>query len=80
MTTQPKMPTQARKARRRSAAALTLALVAMIALSLRPAASGATGLVGEPAADFTLQGTDFQTYRLSDHRGKVVLLFMLGYL
>jgi peroxiredoxin len=64
----------------RSGLAAVLVLGAMLAIALRPAPSAATGLVGEPAADFALEGTDFQTYRLSDQRGKVVLLFMLGYL
>jgi hypothetical protein len=62
---------------------LTVAAAALaIGLPLLPPAerAQATGQVGEPAADFTLEGTDFQDYTLSDYRGNVVLLFMLGYL
>jgi hypothetical protein len=39
----------------------------------------AVGQVGEPAADFTLESSTYQTHTLSDYLGEVVLLFMVGY-
>jgi hypothetical protein len=39
----------------------------------------ATGQVGEPAADFSLQDTEGITHTLSGEQGRVVVLFMMGY-
>ncbi|MBK8164809.1 MAG: redoxin domain-containing protein [bacterium] len=54
-------------------------LLTAIGLMLAAGTAGATGQVGEPAADFTLQSTTGQTHKLSDYDGKVRFLFMLGY-
>lgn len=58
------------------------ALALMLALSL-PAAALATGQVGEPAADFSLQeavpGGGGPWHTFSDHDGKVRFLVFFGY-
>ena len=67
--------------RRRRSARLSL-LTAGLALLLVPLLAGtalATGQVGEPAADFTLQATDGTWYTLSDFGGQIVFLYMIGY-
>ena len=67
--------------RRRRGARLSL-LTAGLALLLVPLFAGAalaTGQVGEPAADFTLQATDGTWYTLSDFSGQIVFLYMIGY-
>ena len=65
--------------RRWSRAVLAGALLLMLAAgSTGPA--GATGQVGEPAANFSLLGDDGLTYVLDHYRGRVVMLFMLGYM
>ncbi len=51
--------------------------VALGALLLMAAASSAEAAgpgVGDPAPEFNLPGSDGKTYRLSDLRGKVVVL------
>ena len=56
-------------------------ILAMATLLLLATQVHATGQVGEPAADFTLQDSnpgDWHTL-LSDHEGEVVVLFMIGY-
>ena len=35
--------------------------------------------VGQPAPDFTLKSLNNSDYKLSDNRGKVILVFMVGY-
>jgi hypothetical protein len=60
----------------------TLAIAAL-ALLLAPATARGTNSVGQPAFDFTknqLVGTSVgPAWTLSDHRGTVVVLFVLGY-
>ena len=55
-----------------------ITLVASLALGVATSA-GATGMVGETAADFSLTGLDGKVYSLSQYRGKVVLLNFFGY-
>jgi len=62
-----------------------LAMITFLTLTslalLLPLQVWATGQVGEPGADFTLQDShpgDWHT--LSDYQGNVVILFMIGYL
>ncbi len=61
---------------------MVLTALVLVALSLlQTVPVFAVGQVGEPAADFTLQDSnpgDWHT--LSDYRGNVVVLFMIGYL
>ncbi len=58
---------------RRIATGLTLAIMLSAGTAL------ATGQVGEPAADFTLTDSQGMVHTLSDYRGEVVILFMMGY-
>jgi hypothetical protein len=48
-------------------------------LLLATGQAGATGQIGEPAADFTLQDSEGNWHTLSDYRDHVVVLFMVGY-
>jgi peroxiredoxin Q/BCP len=49
--------------------------IALLALGLVPSSAGAQELkAGDPAPDFTLQGTDGKTYALKDLKGKWVVL------
>jgi len=53
-------------------------LVTLMTLGVNQAS--ATGQVGEPAADFTLQDSNPGNWHtLSDYQGEVVVLFMMGY-
>ncbi len=72
-------PPQHRRLRRSPRAALAGALLLLLAASSTGPA-GATGQVGEPAANFSLLGDDGLTYVLNHYRGRVVMLFMLGYM
>ena len=60
---------------------MAVTLLAIATLLLLATQVHATGQVGEPAADFTLQDSnpgDWHTL-LSDYEGEVVVLFMIGY-
>jgi len=52
--------------------------VAALAVAATVAPSHAVG-PGDPAPDFTLQDSGGTPYRLSDYRGRVVLLALVGY-
>ncbi|MBC8424405.1 hypothetical protein H8E07_09800 [bacterium] len=54
------------------------AIALLLALSL-PAAALATGQVGEPAADFTLNAVQGGSYTFSDYDGQVRFLFFFGH-
>jgi len=54
----------------------TLMLVATILL---PSTALAAGLVGEDAADFTLNDTEGVSHTLSAYRGNVVFLSFIGF-
>ncbi len=56
--------------------ALTLSLIFLLASS---AVLAAAGDVGTPAADFSLDVFGGGTQTLSEHSGKVVMLFIMGY-
>ncbi len=56
--------------------AMLLSLVLLLAGSTVIAAPGD---VGTPAADFSLQVYGGGTQTLSEHSGKVVMLFIMGY-
>lgn len=68
---------------KRMRTAFPLAALAGLLLTLSVGNAGATGLVGEPAAGFTLPSaggaTPGPSYSLSDFDGKVKFLFMFGY-
>jgi hypothetical protein len=55
-----------------------LLALSLAALGSVPAAH-ASGEVGTEAPDFTLQALDDSLHTLSDQRGKVVLLAIIGY-
>ena len=63
--------------------AIAALALAALALLLAPATARSTTSVGQPAFDFTknqLVGTSVgPSWTLSDQRGKVVVLFVLGY-
>ena len=63
---------------RRRCAALSLLALGLVAAGPVPGAS-ASGEVGTEAPDFTLQALDDSFHTLSDQRGKVVLLAIIGY-
>ena len=54
-------------------------LLTAAALLAAPGALQAAGMVGEAAADFSLQATDGTTYTLGEYAGRVVMLFLFGY-
>lgn len=62
---------------------IRLASLAVMLLAMSVGSAGATGMVGDPAAGFTLPSaggvTPGPTYSLSDFDGKVKFLFMFGY-
>ena len=51
-----------------------LAFAATLAAAVSAQAPAATLKVGDPAPDFTLQGSDGKTYSLADYKGKYVVL------
>jgi gamma-glutamyl:cysteine ligase YbdK (ATP-grasp superfamily) len=61
------------------AASLKSIAVAALLAAAPAVARTAAGQVGAPAADFTLEAYGGGTHTLSDHAGKVVLLFVVGY-
>ena len=56
----------------------TTTLAALI-LSMAAAASAAPVRVGDVAPDFSLRDVNETTHTLSDYRGQVVLLGLIGY-
>jgi len=64
--------------KRRHVAAWSLLALGLATLGPVPAAR-ASGEVGTAAPDFTLQALDDSFHTLSDQRGKVVLLAIIGY-
>ena len=50
----------------------------IIILCVMPAIAAAV-VPGEPAPDFTLQDVNGTSYRLSDYRGRAVLLALIGF-
>lgn len=61
------------------AAAQATATAILFVLLVLATSAGATGQVGEWAADFTLQDTDNNIVRLQNSLGEVRLLFMVGW-
>lgn len=55
------------------------ALAGLLLLAGGAAPVGAAGEVGRPAADFSLQDLQGNTHTLAEHRGKAVLLCIVGY-
>lgn len=55
-----------------------IAVALAVAALLAPALSAGTGLVDEPAADYTLLDTSGQPHDLVE-TGRVKLLFLVGY-
>ncbi len=64
---------------------MTIAKTRLLAMSLAVAtllgasSAMAAGQVGQYAANFTLTDSQGNVHTLSDYRGEVVLLFMMGY-
>ena len=60
---------------RRAIGLLSSAAFAVVTLSMTPRVTAADELkVGDPAPDFTLQGSDGKTHSLSQLKGKYVVL------
>lgn len=55
------------------------ALVAALGVLQLPAVARATGQVGEPAANFTKTDATGVVHTLDQYRGKVVVLFVMGW-
>jgi hypothetical protein len=52
--------------------------IAILALTALATPARAVDL-GQPLSDFSLQGIDGRTYVASDYRGKVLVLYLMGY-
>jgi cytochrome oxidase Cu insertion factor (SCO1/SenC/PrrC family) len=55
-----------------------VSIVLCVVLCVAPAIAAAV-VPGEPAPDFTLQDVNGTSYRLSDYRGRAVLLALIGF-